>query len=392
MTKDNTHDASAQSLGYDYQSLLGLYLLLEEDECSVCIEKFDDISIENSSTNIDTFVQSKCHTVNAGSLYDTSADLWRTIKCWSDFSRDHPEKVDKTLFLIITNSVASPKSIAECLEPNSSHIDEASTSLTKIAESKLPESNATFYKSFLNLDTAMRKKMISHIRIICNSPDIKDLLSKIKKIIRYSVSPKNVDSAVDNLIGWWWHKVIDCLLSIDPVFINHSELENFFSTTRRNFEEELPLTISSFSSVTKEEFDKTISDSLHFFAQLSLVHASDSHIQVCMDDFCHAFQQRSDWVRTGLAYITELKMYDEQLIHEWERYFARMEEDLNSEGTPSSEEEKANRGLQLLRNIEDLSIYIDPKRTEKFIMCGSYQMLANSLRVGWHVDFRKRLK
>lgn len=393
MSSDNAHDASAQSLGYYYQSLLGLYLLLrEEDESSVCIEKFDDISIENSTTKIDVYVQSKCHTTNAGSLYDTSIDLWKTIKCWSDFLSNSPEAVDKTLFLIMTNSTAPLKSAAAYLNPNSSAQNEAYSRLVNIASMKLPEGNASFYQAFLNLNETIRKKLISHTKVLCDSPDIKELLGKIKKAIRYSVSPKNVDSTMDELIGWWWGKVIDCLLSPTPIFIHHSELENFFSTARRNFEENLPLTIDPSSSVSEEKLNKEVGDSHNFFGQLALVKATDRHVQLCMDDFCHAFQQRSYWVRTGLEFDIQLKAYDDELVREWKKQFSRMEDDLNRGGTPPSEEDKINSGLQLLRSIEDLSIPIDPKRTEKFIMCGSYQMLANSLRVGWHVDFQKRLE
>lgn len=393
MSSDNAHDASAQSLGYYYQSLLGLYLLLvADDECSVCIEKFDDVSIDDSSSKTETFVQSKCHTASAGSLYDTSTDLWRTIKCWSDYLAIHPETVDKTLFLIITNSSFSKNSIAEFLKSGSPQMKKAYARLMQISTSKSPNGNVAFYQSFLGLDETLREKMVFHISILCDSPDISGLLVKIKKIIRYSVAPKDVDTTMSNLVGWWYEKVIRCLLSPSPLFIRHIELENFFSTARRNSEEELPLTINYSSPVSKEEFNAAIDDSHNFCAQLSLIQATNRHIQLCMNDFCHAFQQRSDWVRTGLEYIPQLEKYDDQLVDQWKRLFARMEEDLNRGSVPASEEEKIKCGSELLRKIEDLSICVDPKRTEKFIMCGSYQMLVNALRVGWHVDFQKRLK
>ena len=55
-------------------------------------------------------------------------------------------------------------------------------------------------------------------------------------------------------------------------------------------------------------------------------------------------------------------------------------------------EEKAKAGRKLLSDIEKKDIRIRPKCEEAFVMRGSYHMLANKLKVGWHVDFFERLK
>ena len=49
-------------------------------------------------------------------------------------------------------------------------------------------------------------------------------------------------------------------------------------------------------------------------------------------------------------------------------------------------------GRQLFSNMEDKDIRIRPKCQEAFIMRGSYHILANQLKIGWHVDFFERLK
>ena len=42
--------------------------------------------------------------------------------------------------------------------------------------------------------------------------------------------------------------------------------------------------------------------------------------------------------------------------------------------------------------MESKDIRIRPKCQEAFIMRGSYHILANQLKIGWHVDFFERLK
>lgn len=70
--------------------------------------------------------------------------------------------------------------------------------------------------------------------------------------------------------------------------------------------------------------------------------------------------------------------------------FGEMQDDL-AEIKSLTEEEKAKAGRKLLSDIEK-DIRIRPKCEEAFVMRGSYHMLANKLKVGWHVDFFERLK
>ena len=86
-----------------------------------------------------------------------------------------------------------------------------------------------------------------------------------------------------------------------------------------------------------------------------------------------------------------LGQYEQRLIDEWEHAFAAMEETL-SETNNATEGEKAKEGRQLFSDIEKRDIRIRPKCQEAFIMRGSYHILANQLKIGWHVDFFDRLK
>ena len=92
-----------------------------------------------------------------------------------------------------------------------------------------------------------------------------------------------------------------------------------------------------------------------------------------------------------LLYVNELGQYEQRLIDEWEHAFAAMEETL-SETNNATEGEKAKEGRQLFSDIEKRDIRIRPKCQEAFIMRGSYHILANQLKIGWHVDFFARLK
>ena len=95
--------------------------------------------------------------------------------------------------------------------------------------------------------------------------------------------------------------------------------------------------------------------------------------------------------RYFFALVNELEKYEQRLIDEWEHAFAAMEDDL-AEYSGVTEEEKIKEGRRLFSEIEKKDIRIRPKCQEAFVMRGSYHMLANQLKVGWHIDFYDRLK
>jgi hypothetical protein len=76
------------------------------------------------------------------------------------------------------------------------------------------------------------------------------------------------------------------------------------------------------------------------------------------------------------------------LRDEWERRFEIMQE--NFTDTPT-EEEIQKGGRELFNDIEQAKFYIRSRCTAEYIMRGSYHILADQLRVGWHVDFRNHL-
>jgi hypothetical protein len=86
---------------------------------------------------------------------------------------------------------------------------------------------------------------------------------------------------------------------------------------------------------------------------------------------------------------SDLADYEKKLIDEWERLFEIMREDL---GGAAADEDKQTRGRALFNALDTQThIPIRPRVVERYIMRGSYHILANSLRVGWHPDFENRL-
>ena len=385
------HQASEQMLGYLYQVRYALALLLENDnsDCQISIEKFDDVAFSKDDIPIQ-LIQLKHHIQHQGNLADASTDMWRTIKVWLDAISETPDILDGTNFLIITTATAPIDSAAFLLKKDSNrNPDTAYQKLKTVCFSSVNQAHQRYYDAFREAGEDTVKQLIRQIYIIDCASNIIDVEKDILKHIRYSCIPKHQKMIYERLEGWWFKKAIDALCCDTPVFVNQNQVRSFIVSVSQEYaDDNLPIDILDIDDLQESNFS---ANEKIFHEQLKLICLGNHPMQLALRDYYRAFRQRASWVRNDLLYVNELGQYEQRLIDEWEHAFAAMEETL-SETNNATEEEKAKEGRQLFSDIEKRDIRIRPKCQEAFIMRGSYHILANQLKIGWHVDFFDRLK
>lgn len=385
------HQASEQMLGYLYQVRYALALLLENDnsDCQISIEKFDDVAFSKDDIPIQ-LIQLKHHIQHQGNLADASTDMWRTIKVWLDAISETPDILDGTNFLIITTATAPIDSAAFLLKKDSNrNPDTAYQKLKTVCFSSVNQAHQRYYDAFREAGEDTVKQLIRQIYIIDCASNIIDVEKDILKHIRYSCIPKHQKMIYERLEGWWFKKAIDALCCDTPVFVNQNQVRSFIVSVSQEYaDDNLPIDILDIDDLQESNFS---ANEKIFHEQLKLICLGNHRMQLALRDYYRAFRQRASWVRNDLLYVNELGQYEQRLIDEWEHAFAAMEETL-SETNNAAEEEKAKEGRQLFSDIEKRDIRIRPKCQEAFIMRGSYHILANQLKIGWHVDFFDRLK
>ena len=385
------HQASEQMLGYLYQVRYALALLLENDnsDCQISIEKFDDVAFSKDDIPIQ-LIQLKHHIQHQGNLADASTDMWRTIKVWIDAISETPDILDGTNFLIITTATAPIDSAAFLLKKDSNrNPDTAYQKLKTVCFSSVNQAHQRYYDAFREAGEDTVKQLIRQIYIIDCASNIIDVEKDILKHIRYSCIPKHQKMIYERLEGWWFKKAIDALCCDTPVFVNQNQVRSFIVSVSQEYaDDNLPIDILDIDDLQEDNFS---ANEKIFHEQLKLICLGNHRMQLALRDYYRAFRQRASWVRNDLLYVNELGQYEQRLIDEWEHAFAAMEETL-SETNNATEGEKAKEGRQLFSDIEKRDIRIRPKCQEAFIMRGSYHILANQLKIGWHVDFFDRLK
>jgi hypothetical protein len=127
-----------------------------------------------------------------------------------------------------------------------------------------------------------------------------------------------------------------------------------------------------------------------FVHQLKMIEVGSRRISFAVNNYYRAFEQRSRWMREDLILVGDIEDYEKRLVEEWEIHFETMREDL---GGDAAEQEKIRAARAIYNWIEkEADIPILPRCREPFITRGSYHILSDKKKVGWHPEFRARLE
>lgn len=386
------HQASEQMIGYIYQLRYALYLLLEndDDESCISIEKFDDIAFTKESGLDNTFIQLKHHTKNYGNLTNSSVDIWRTLNAWINEINKDIRLLKTTKFLIITTAEAPVSSASSLLTSNIANRDTESAFeiLREVAQGSTNKSHEGYYKNFIDNIPNISRQLVNNIYVIDKSSNITDTSEEIKKLLRFSCKPEHLLSVYERLEGWWINKAIDALASPVPIYVNTRQITSVVVDIGQEYSSDnLPIDIGDINIDSLSHFSY---EGQLFYEQLKLINTSDVKLKIVLRDYYRAFKQRSNWVRNDLIYINELDKYESRLVDEWEHSYADMLDEMNNSES-ASDDIQMRYGRLLLKEIENKDIRIRARCSEPFIMRGSYHILSNELKVGWHADFKKRL-
>jgi hypothetical protein len=384
-----TFSAKEPALGYYYQIIRGLVLLLDEDgmeSSSLSFECLDDISIENEEET--DLYQLKLH-VSTAQLTDRSADFWKTIRVWSEGIADGTFIPERTIFTLITTASRSADTFINKFESNDKK--DLETILTSMESISLEENNSTNekgYSAFKALSVEQKKMLIRNIRIADADLSINDTWDALRKQLELSAPSKFLDPFIEGVVGWWFIETVKMLASKTNNPISRESVKNQINTLRDQLREDaLPDDFFSDDNVSDSELKENQSE--NYIKQLSLIDATDREKRAAIIDYQRAYGQRSKWLRDGRVTQEDYDKFDTDLRYDWKSRFELMQD----ESEEKLEEERKQAGHVFYRDF-----YVNPKHTMPsfknkglYISKGSYQMLSDKKEVGWHPDYKEKL-
>lgn len=381
--------AAASSLGYFYQCryalLEALQHLSDDISFSMGIETLDDIVIEKTDSSLE-ILQTKHHNEGSANLTNASIDLWKTLRIWIE-GLSSGSIPPNTHFFLVTTSICSDGTAASYLRVNNRDVQNALEILNNTALTSTTDANTEAYCAFISMEEEDRFRLLESIKILDKSPSIELLDEAFRKVLFCAVKRDFFNSFFRRLEGWWYQRVINHLQDNEVNLIISEEIEEELYRLQEQFKNDnLPID----DEIMQEYIDASGFQNRTFVKQLKIVGVNEGRILHAINNYYRAYTQRSRWLREDLLLVGELDRYEQHLIEEWDLNFEQMRDEI---GTEAAESVKNRAAKELYKWVES-----HPHRniragvSHPFIARGTYQMLADDLRVGWHLEFRERLK
>jgi hypothetical protein len=387
--KKTKFSAAASTAGYLYQARFALAEALRfayaDSGIEVSLERFDDVSFEKDAEPLE-LLQTKHHLSNAGDLTDTSSDLWKTLRIWSEKVKSDPSLPSRIRFGLVTTASAPVGSVAALLRPTVSNqprnIETAVSQLTAAGKNSKNSALVPSFEAFTALAPEMQYSLLSAIDVFDGTANLQDLESIIEDRLKMIAPRGKVTAAREQLEGWWWGRIAKALIAPGGGTVSVLEIEARLDDIREVMKRDaLPIDMHE---AYPDDTELEALDEMTFVKQLKMVHLGSQQIELAKRDFYRASTQRSRWTRENLLFDGEVGRFERTLIEEWEPHFHKMCDGL---GPSANSDDLRKAGKELYYWVETEARFAFRNVTHRFLSVGSYNMLANDVRVGWHRDY-----
>ena len=391
--KTEKFNAPAAAAGYIFQARVALAEALKfaylELGVEISIEKFDDVSFEMSGEPFE-LLQTKHHIRKVGDLTDASPDLWKTLRVWSEKVKSDPSLPSRVRFALVTTAVAPNESAAAHLRPaiegGARNIEVAASRLSAVIATSKNSALTAAFSAFSALAPEMQYSLLSAVDVLDKSPSLIDLSKIIDERLKMIAPRGKASVAREQIEGWWWARVAKILQEPETGSISVLELEARLDDIREVMKRDaLPVDMDQ---VEPDDAELQALDEMRFVQQLRMLRLGLARTDLAKRDFYRASTQRSRWTRESLLFDGEVARFEKTLIEEWQPRFHAMCDTL---GSKAQAEQIRKAGQALYYWVETEARFTFRNQSHRFLSVGSYNMLADDLRVGWHRDYTKKI-
>ncbi|MFI5851778.1 ABC-three component system protein [Micromonospora chalcea] len=388
--KQDPFEASASAVGYVYQLRKALHSCVERHgrglDWSIAIEAGDDIEETDPSGRV---LQQLKHRAPGVRMTDSSSDLWKTLRIWSHAVVNQRIELDETDLLLLTTAELPTGSVGHLLQPFATGVRDEEQALRALVAARRASSsrdNKKAYEAFDKLSDDQRKAMLARVQVLGDAPDVDAVEALLLQRVVLAVGHQYARPFLQRLEGWFYQRTIRQLRAEEVDAITGNEFDQVFTDLRNQFRpENLPIDVD----IAGLEPDPSDYGDMTFVRQLSLIELGSTQVGIAVRDYIRAYTQRSRWSDENLLLPGEIGQYERRLIEEWRDHFAEMEDDL---GAAATEVQKVAMARTVYRwATREARRRIRPDCDEPFVSKGSYHILADDLKIGWHVDFMTRL-
>jgi hypothetical protein len=380
-------NAAGQLFGYSLQYPRALLRLLEADsDASVAVEVFGDVSVITKNGNI--LSEEDKSSIASNPLTNLSINLWKTFFNWvvAINNRELDPEIDR--FVLYANHKIPEKSLVmEFNNSTETTVDEVLKHADLIVKD-IPKKHKIYeYKEYLlkkNRDNF--KALLPRFELVFN-PLADNVYDDIKKILKDKtfIDATEIEWVLNYLTGWLQTAIMGKISKNIPAILSKEyfthELRPLLSKLRKK--ELIDFALSKMP--TEVQLINNARQRPIYIKQLEYINSSDDEIIEAVSNYFKADSNRLDWIDKEI--ITESDMDD------FEKKLCSFHNNTNNKirltRTTNSDEERGKLLYSECQNRkESLSNQDPPHGTIQ----GSYHVLSDEERLGWHPNWKILLK
>ena len=387
--KRSTH-VPGQYGGYSLQATRMLAKLLDAPPGSaVSLEVFEDVGTESADGHR-TAEQVKS-TLDGNPVSDRAVDLWKTLSNWVDAVRDGELHIGKASFEIhvsrpVTGEIV--RSFSEATSPR-----DAQTAL-KAAKDKLwgappqypdrakvSDGIRGYLDNVFGADEAVMCGIIEAFSLSCGSGDEHaDLESKIGEKF---VAPEFRSDVLLHALGWVKSKTDRLVGGQKPAVVSCDEFHHEVTTYLRKIAYRGIL-----ESFARDPNQQEIESHLRlkdYVRQLELIECDDDDKLEAVRDFLMASVNRTHWSEQGIVHDSSFDEFEENLVRTWKN-------NKRAANVEAAGRDDVNKGQLVYSKCSAHQAKLEGFEVPSHFTPGSFHALSDDGTVGWHPDYKNRLK
>jgi hypothetical protein len=373
-------NAAGQLFGYSLQFPRALLRLLQaEIDAKVGIEVCGDVAVFFPEGI--TLTEEDKSSLLRNVLTDTSINLWKTFYNWINAvnNKELNQKTDR--FILYTNHTVSHDSVV--MKLNNAHTEQEVDSVIQFVQETLKnigEDQELFrYKrAVLENNLNIFKDIILRFDLIVNNKadDVYDSIRS--EIYKKHVEKHQVEYLLEALTGWVQKTINQLIAAKKQAIISFLDFDQQFKilfTRIRSKQELIDYALSKMP--VKQELVKREKKRPAYVRQLEIIKLTQDEVIRAVSDYYKADTNRQQWIEKGLIDESSMQDFESRLISFYTNSRPRI---LLTDSQLSEENQGKMILLECQQRQERIANMDPPDRTVQ----GSYHVLSDELRVGWH--------
>lgn len=385
----NTH-VPDKLYGYGLQVRQMLFELLNcSSDSIVSIEKFDDVGIENSDGK--TAIQTKSALSARNPVSDKASDLWKTLYNWLIALNYGELTMKDTLFTLVINVKKDGEIVSKLSK--ASNVTEALKAYEEIKRFFLDDDGVYIKQS----DTI--NKYVEYFIKEENKQVALYVIEKFKLVIMDDGHTNKIyqefknktylpcdiqDLIFDKMLGWIEKKVSLQVEKNQIMQISKVEFQDEMVLTQIRVNQNKAL-IELAPNPTNKQVELEQREYKTYIRQLQIVEIDYDDQLEAINDYLKAVANRTIWAVKGDVNEEIITQYFENLKKSWKtkKNIVELDKEAWSE---------TKKGKYLYNVCMDSEVNVEALVTPRFFKNGCYHELADQEKIGWHPEYKKKLR